>query len=141
MHFRSRGITARAVSGLAVVSQLFYGFRGTPAVYSRTVFSPRYFPAPPPVQNSSVSAVDACDAVGAVLCVCAWERTMMMMMMMMLMQVKARNASAEVIYRTRHVNMSRAAANACDIVPSALPSGKHESAPFSLLPLDCVGRG
>jgi len=94
------------------------------------------------MQNSIVSAVVACDAVGAVLCVCAWERTMMMMMMMMmLMQVKARNASAEVIYRTRHVNMSRAAANACDIVPSALPSGKHERAPFSLLPLDCIGWG
>ena len=38
-------------------------------------------------------------------------------------QVKARNASAEVIYRTRHVNMSRAAADTCDILPSALPAG------------------
>jgi len=39
--------------------------------------------------------------------------------------VKARNATAEVIYNTRYVNLSRAAVDAgCDIVPSALPSGE-----------------
>jgi len=40
-------------------------------------------------------------------------------------QVKARNASSDVIYKTRQVNMSRvAASDACDILPSALPSGQ-----------------
>ena len=61
----------------------------------------------------------------SVLC-CAWARANV--------QVKARNASAEVIYKTRHVNISRAVANACDILPSPVPSGE---CPYSLFLLEC----
>ena len=60
------------------------------------------------------------DAVGVPCLTCVARK---------LWQVKAKNVSAEVIYKTRYVNMSREAVSACDIVPSALPSGEYANLP------------
>jgi len=62
-----------------------------------------------------------CDAVDVL---CQTVQRMCMCVVCGCTQVRARNVSAEVMYKTRYVNTSREAAGACDIAASALPSGE-----------------